>query len=131
MQNLAEYLLELDFPDEQARSLYNNKVYTLGTYRKVVNEFIQKFEAVELPRNVSAVMVLSDSPLVLAIYLAFIKYGIVPLLITSYTLDDMLDKVMTVADSTILVTDGTRDVSRFADIVILLEITGDCEEGNW
>lgn len=129
MQNLADYLLGLDFPEEQLQSFFEHKAYTLGEYKKTVEEIVNIFEKNNLPKNISAIMILEDAPLTLAIFLACIKYGIVPLLISRYTMDDVLDQAMTASDASILITDGSRDVSRFNDSAILINLKGDCIPG--
>lgn len=44
MQNLADYLLGLDFPEEQVQSFFEHKAYTLGEYKKTVEEIVNIFE---------------------------------------------------------------------------------------
>ncbi|MGP1442375.1 MAG: AMP-binding protein [Anaerovoracaceae bacterium] len=128
MQNLADYLLGLDFPEAQTRSFFEHKIYTLGDYRQTVEEIVNIFENNNFPKNVSAIMILQDAPLTLAMFLACIKYGIVPLLISTYTMDDLLDQAMTASDATILITDGSRDLSRFNN-TLLIELKGNCAPG--
>lgn len=130
MENLAEYLLSREISDDHTQSYYENEVYTTGEYRRVVAELTDSFKENKLPRNASAILIFDDHPLALALFLTCIKNGIVPVMVSTFTLDTVLDKAVDATDASFIFSDGSRDLSRFKDRVILGELGGEMRPGK-
>lgn len=130
MENLAEFLLSRDVPDDHPQSYFENEVYTIGDYRKVVSELTEDFRKNALPRNASAILIFDDHPLALALFLTCMKNGIVPVMVSTFILDTVLDKAVKATDASMIFSDGSRDLSRFQDKVILGELGGEMRPGK-
>ncbi|MBR5228518.1 MAG: AMP-binding protein [Firmicutes bacterium] len=130
MTNLTDFLLTRDFPDDRIQSYYKNQPYTIGEYRTVIPELESKLKELNIPANASALLVLDDSLIAVSFFLACIRYGIIPILASSFTMDGAIDRIIEAADLTLLVSDGSRDLSQFKNRVILAELTGDARPGH-
>ncbi len=101
--NYAEFMLEKNnYDPKRIISVYKNESYSLDDYRKKVSEIISFFEENDFEKDRCAVMISDDSPSCVSLFLACIKYGIIPVLITPFTLDGVLEKGLNASDATYL-----------------------------
>ncbi len=101
--NYADFILEgNNYDPERVVSLYKDESYSLADYREKVSEVISFFKSNGFEKDSSAIIISDDSPSCIAVFLACIKYGIVPVLITPFTLDSVLEKGIQASDATYL-----------------------------
>ena len=121
--NYADYMLEHNrYSADKAVSFYRNEIYTLNDYRKEVEYIVELFRELGFQKNRSAMLVMDDSPACISLFLACIKYGIVPLLTTPFSLDSVLEKGMAAADTTYLFTEEGKERPAFYDRVLAVSI---------
>lgn len=122
--NYADYILyENSYDPDHVVSFFNKESYTLTDYRKKTDEIMAFFEKEGFSRNRSAMIVLNDSPACIALYLACIRYGIVPVLTTPLTMESVLRQGIRTADATYLFSSEEQDFSAFSDQVFLVTMT--------
>ena len=122
--NYADYILyQNNYDPEHVVSFYKKESYTLTDYRKEVDKITAFFKENGFRKNRCAMMVLNDSPACIALYLACIKYGIVPVLTTPLTLDPVLEQGIRASDASYLFTSEEKDCSAFEGQVYLITMT--------
>ena len=116
--NYADFILyENTYDADQAVSIYKGETYTLNDYREEVDRILRFFQDHHFQKNRSAMLVLDDSPACIALYLACIRYGIVPVLTTPLSLDPVLEMGLQSSDATYLFTGEQQERPAFYDRV--------------
>lgn len=121
--NYAENILyHRPYDADHVVSIYQDEEYTLNDYRKEVSGILDYFRAHDFPKNRSAMLVLDDSPACIALFLACIQYGMVPVLTTPLSLDAVLEKGLTTSDATFLFTSEHKEREGFQDQVYTITV---------
>lgn len=127
--NYAELILEHNpYDADKIVSYYRNETYTLNDYRKEVDQIMLYFKEQGFQKNRCAMIVMGDSPATIALYLACMRYGIVPVMTTPLTLDETLEMGLATSDATYLFTTEGQERPMFHDRVFALTIAKDSKE---
>lgn len=68
------------FGDSHIVSYYNKTSFSVQYYEKTTKILVNQFETMKIPNNTVAILLFEDNPTAISVFLACIKYGIVPLL---------------------------------------------------
>lgn len=121
--NYAENILfHRPYDADHVVSFFQDEKYTLKDYRKEVEGILDFFREHNFQKNRSAMLVLDDSPACIALFLACIQYGIVPVLTTPLSLDPVLQKGLETSDATFLFTGEHQEREGFQDQVYTITV---------
>ena len=127
--NYADFILnQRTYDGNQTVSVYRNEEYTLNDYKTEVEGILRFFREQHFQKNRSAMLLLDDSPACIALFLACILYGIVPVLTTPLSLDSVLEKGLKTSDATYLFTDEQQERAGFHDRVYMVTISKDLKK---
>ncbi len=128
--NLAEYIFhKVNYSETKPVTYCEGEYYSRGDYRDAADDLTAFFEENGFRKNTSAILLMGDSPVTSAIFLACIRFGIVPVIISTLTMPHVLEQVIRTADASYVFSDRPSPLTEIHDQVTVVHASGKSRAG--